>query len=177
MRYAVPLLMAAVTVTVAGCGGGNGKVEVPDLEGLGYATADSTLDDAGLEMDVEVQWSDDPGDHIMSQTPSALVDVPEGTTVAVVISLGPQPKPAHPRPPHTRRSAYDRAVAALDRKCAEGPDLINRYVATAAKLLNGSGIYESRTGIITHVNKSIPLAHIARCDQVFAAYVTLRQGG
>jgi hypothetical protein len=70
------------------------------------------------------------------------------------------------------------ALESLDGKCREGASLILRYGAKAEQLLAQHGILESAPSVIRHVDQSIPpSAPVQPCSDVFAAYVTLREGG
>lgn len=79
-----------ITVTVSG---GAQIVYVPDLYNMEYRTAYITLDKAGLKYDTELANSDEVAkDHVISTTPLADTPVAPGSTVHLVISLGPKAK-------------------------------------------------------------------------------------
>jgi len=65
-------------------------VDVPSLEGMTLETAEATLANEGLELgEVGEENSEDvPEDRIISQSPEAFAEVPKGTAVDVVVSLG-----------------------------------------------------------------------------------------
>jgi beta-lactam-binding protein with PASTA domain len=66
-------------------------VDVPSLEGMTLDTAETTLANAGLELgEVREENSQDvPEGRIISQSPEAFTEVPRGSPVDVVVSLGP----------------------------------------------------------------------------------------
>jgi serine/threonine-protein kinase len=64
------------------------QVEVPDVTGLSRDSAENLLTDAGLEVAVEEQESDEPVDDVISQNPSAGSEVDRGTTVTITVSKG-----------------------------------------------------------------------------------------
>lgn len=77
-----------ITVTVSG---GAQIVYVPDLYNMEYRTAYITLDKAGLKYDTELANSDEVAkDHVIASTPLADTPVAPGSTVHLVISLGPK---------------------------------------------------------------------------------------
>jgi hypothetical protein len=104
--WLIPVLLAFAALAIAGCGGEK-KVQVPDVKGLGWLKADLTLDDAGLKMDARPLMRG-PFAHVVSQSPAASAEVPEGTTVTVVFPKSkpakPAPKPAAPAPTAQEKS-------------------------------------------------------------------------
>jgi hypothetical protein len=72
---------------------------------------------------------------------------------------------------------YAMALDSLETKCKEQRTLLGDYAEKANELLGKSGDDESRLSIMRHVSKSVPSAAPKMpCSDVFAAYVTLRQG-
>ncbi len=65
-------------------------VSVPSVIGYSESSARSTLRNAGLDVDVDYEYSNntDRGE-VMSQSPGAGSSVEEGTTVTIVVSVGP----------------------------------------------------------------------------------------
>jgi serine/threonine-protein kinase len=66
-------------------------VDVPSLEGMTIEAAKAALENAGLELGVVDEQNNEnvPEDRIISQSPAAFTEVPKGTAVNVVVSLGP----------------------------------------------------------------------------------------
>jgi eukaryotic-like serine/threonine-protein kinase len=66
-------------------------VNVPNLDGMTLESAEASLTNAGLELgDVREENSQDvPEDRIISQSPEAFTQVPKGTPVDVIVSIGP----------------------------------------------------------------------------------------
>jgi serine/threonine-protein kinase len=71
-------------------------VTVPSLEGMTQSEAQSTLNAAGLILgSVGEDYSDTiAAGRVISQSPASGQTIPEGSTVDIVISLGPEPVPA-----------------------------------------------------------------------------------
>jgi hypothetical protein len=186
------LFVIAVVVTLlAGCGSGDStgstvrEVVVPNVIGKPVAEARAAIEAAGLMPTVRrTRQSLFPVGRVFYVQEPAGSKLREGTTVVIWVTGGPaepasEPAaPPPPPPPHLRRQRYDRAVAALDRKCNEDSSLIARHIKKAQDSLQERGQYESLTSIATHVNRSYPAGlRVTDCSQLFAAYVTLRQGG
>ena len=197
-------MATAAIFLLAGCGSSkDGSTEasatsatsatVPRLKGLDEDQALAKLRGAGL--DVQVIPRDDqaaPG-TVIGQNLQPGVSVPAGETVSISVSTGPAPthkqhhqqavkpappKPTPPPPPPPAPSRYEQAVAGLHRKCGDdGPQLIAYADKAHQLLLQDAGIVESPSSIMIHVNKSLPTNLLNGCDQIFAAYVTLREGG
>ena len=68
---------------------GGGDVEVPDLIGQTQREAEQTLEDLGLEAEVERQASDDPKGEVFDQDPNPGDSVEEGGAVTLFVSSGP----------------------------------------------------------------------------------------
>ncbi len=112
--------------------------------------------------------------YYMGELPGS--KLPEGTTIDIWVSGGPAE--ATSPPPHLRRQRYSRALASLDRKCNEDSSLIARYIKKAQELIQRTGQYESPTSVAAHVNRAYPAGlPVTHCSDLFATYVTLRQGG
>jgi hypothetical protein len=187
----LPMIAVAVAL-LAGCGGSGDstgstvrEVVVPNVTGKPVAEAHAAIEAAGLTPVVQrARQSLFPVGRVFYMEEPAGSKLREGTTVGLWVTGGPaEPasEPAAPTPlppPHLRRQRYNRAVAALDRKCNEDSSLTARYLKKAQDLLQESGQYESLTSIATHVNRSYPAGlTVTDCSQLFAAYLTLRQGG
>jgi serine/threonine-protein kinase len=63
-------------------------VSVPDVTGLSRSSAEAALSDAGLEVSIEEQESEEPEDDVISQNPSAGTEVERGSTVTITVSTG-----------------------------------------------------------------------------------------
>jgi hypothetical protein len=184
------LVIAVAVALVAGCGGSGDstgstvrEVAVPDVTGKPVPEARAAIEDAGLRPIVQVvaiDQFDEPVGRVLYMDEPAGSKLREGTTVGIWVTDGsaePASEPAAPTPPHLRRQRYDRAVAALDRKCNEDSSLIVRDIMKAQDLLQERGQYESPTSIATHVNRSDPAGRpVTNCSDIFAAHVRLRQG-
>lgn len=184
------LVIAVAVALVAGCGGSGDstgstvrEVAVPDVTGKPVPEASAAIEDAGLRPIVQVvaiDEFDEPVGRVLYMDEPGGSKLREGTTVGIWVTGGsaePASEPAAPTPPHLRRQRYDRAVAALDRKCNEDSSLIVREIMKAQDLLQERGQYESPTSIATHVNRSDPAGRpVTNCSDIFAAHVTLRQG-
>lgn len=89
---------AEVELTVS-----TGKVEVPDLRGMGLDAAQKALSDLGLTATVQQQENQvvAPG-TVTDQSPAAHGTVDQGGAVVLVVAKAPQPSPsATPTPPPT----------------------------------------------------------------------------
>jgi beta-lactam-binding protein with PASTA domain/predicted Ser/Thr protein kinase len=66
-------------------------VVVPSLEGMTVEDAEDALENAGLELGEvgEANSEDVPEDRIVSQSPEPFAEVPKGSAVDVVVSIGP----------------------------------------------------------------------------------------
>jgi eukaryotic-like serine/threonine-protein kinase len=64
------------------------QVEVPDVVGLSRDSAEDRLSDAGLEVIVEEQESEQPEDDVISQNPVGGTEVERGATVTITVSTG-----------------------------------------------------------------------------------------
>ena len=71
-------------------GGENNNVTVPDVVGEKLKAAQTELDDAGFEVEVETQSSDEPKNRVLTQDPSGNSEAEEGSTVNLVVSAGPE---------------------------------------------------------------------------------------
>ncbi|MCT1615256.1 Stk1 family PASTA domain-containing Ser/Thr kinase [Kocuria indica] len=67
------------------------QVSVPQVTGMDSTTAEYTLRDAGLNPTFTTQHSDSvPDKHVISMSPAAGTQVDQGSSVAVVVSEGPE---------------------------------------------------------------------------------------
>ena len=67
------------------------QVSVPQVTGMDSTTAENTLRDAGLNPTFTTQHSDSvPDKHVISMSPAAGAQVDQGSSVAVVVSEGPE---------------------------------------------------------------------------------------
>jgi beta-lactam-binding protein with PASTA domain len=64
------------------------QVEVPNVVGESRAAARAALADAGLEVAVDEQESDQPENRVLSQSPAGGATVNVGSTVTIVVSAG-----------------------------------------------------------------------------------------
>ena len=94
-------------------------VEVPDVVGETRETAESMLVDAGLEVgEVTEQDSDEVEQgRVISSSPQAGSEVPEGTAVALVVSTGPSTVTL----PDVRGLPEEEAIAQLENACGSPP--------------------------------------------------------
>jgi PASTA domain len=186
------VVLTFAALAIAGCGGGGeDDWEVPDVVGKPTGEALAAIEDAGLRPVVQELGGDEPVGRVYYMEEPAGSKLPEGTTIDIWVIGGPAepapepaesaPKPAAPTPsppPHLRRQRYDRALTSLDRKCNQDSSLIARYIEKAQELIQRSGQYESLTSVAEHVNGAYPAGMpVTNCSDIFAAYVTLRQGG
>ncbi len=72
---------------------GRPLVEVPFVIGQPRGAARDTLMDAGLEVTFEEQESDEPANQVLQTDPAPAESVPEGSTVTVFYSDGPEEVP------------------------------------------------------------------------------------
>ncbi|HYH33724.1 MAG TPA: Stk1 family PASTA domain-containing Ser/Thr kinase [Nocardioides sp.] len=72
---------------------GKPLVEVPFVLGQSRAEARATLEDAGFEVTLSVRESDEPGGQVLETDPAPGTSVPEGSTVRVFWSDGPEEVP------------------------------------------------------------------------------------
>jgi eukaryotic-like serine/threonine-protein kinase len=63
-------------------------VAVPDVVGLSRASAEAALGDAGLDVVVEEEASEEPEGDVISQTPTAGSEVERGSNVTITVSTG-----------------------------------------------------------------------------------------
>ena len=88
------ILIAAIIAILVGVGFatgafGGGKVTVPDVTGQTLEEATSELEDAGLEVGITYESSDEAEENIViSQDPAALTKVEKGSTVNITVSSG-----------------------------------------------------------------------------------------
>jgi eukaryotic-like serine/threonine-protein kinase len=68
--------------------GGGEPVEVPDVVGMSYDEARTTLEDVGLEVQREDKASKKPEDQVLQQDPEAGEDAETGDTVVLTVSGG-----------------------------------------------------------------------------------------
>jgi serine/threonine-protein kinase len=62
------------------------KVEVPDVEGLTYAEAESALEDKGFQVEKKTQESTETPDTVLSQDPDGGTSKEKGSTVTVTVA-------------------------------------------------------------------------------------------
>jgi eukaryotic-like serine/threonine-protein kinase len=63
-------------------------VAVPDVVGLSRNSAEAALSDAGLEVAVEEEESEEPEEDVISQNPAAGTELERGDTVTITVSTG-----------------------------------------------------------------------------------------
>jgi eukaryotic-like serine/threonine-protein kinase len=63
-------------------------VAVPDVVGLSRASAEAALSDAGLDVVVEEEASEEPEGDVISQSPTAGSEVERGSNVTITVSTG-----------------------------------------------------------------------------------------
>lgn len=80
-----------VTIVIS-LGAEQKTVSVPQLVGSQSSEAESALTSAGLVGSASEQYSDKPKGEVISQSPTSGQQVPEGSTVSYVVSLGPETK-------------------------------------------------------------------------------------
>lgn len=70
------------------------------------------------------------------------------------------------------------ALDSLSMKCREGESRLSDFAANSMQIMEkDKGINESTLSILHHVKSSIPKAlGVTRCQDIFAAYVTIREG-
>ncbi|MEE1086607.1 MAG: Stk1 family PASTA domain-containing Ser/Thr kinase [Schaedlerella sp.] len=67
-------------------------VKVPSLQGMSKSEAQNALSSAGLKANIVEQYNSNvTTGYVISQTVSGGSEVPEGTTITVYVSLGPEP--------------------------------------------------------------------------------------
>ncbi len=69
---------------------GPSQVTVPDVTGLTRSSAESRLEDEGLEVAVQQQPSDEAQDAVIAQTPGGGTRVDKGSQVTITVSTGPE---------------------------------------------------------------------------------------
>ena len=74
-----------------------GQVRVPDFTGKSFDDAKKALERLGLEIESDQQTDDSPAGTVIQQTPAG-VNVDQGSTVAFVVSSGPEPTPTTTSP-------------------------------------------------------------------------------
>lgn len=100
---------SSVTLTVSS---GKEITEVPDLSGMKLEDATKALKDAGLELNNDVEESNDkaPAGEIISQNPSGGTQVSKGTKVRVTVSKGAEEAEV----PNVSGLERDRAIDMLE---------------------------------------------------------------
>jgi hypothetical protein len=90
-------------------------VTVPDVVGLAEAAAVAAIEDVGLVASETFENSDTvaAGD-VISQTPAGGTVIAEGSTVNLVVSLGPVPPPALIEVPDVVGATYNSATATIE---------------------------------------------------------------
>jgi eukaryotic-like serine/threonine-protein kinase len=71
-------------------GGESTTVVVPDVVGERLAQAEAELEDAGFEVEVETQTSEERKNTVLAQDPAGETEAEEGSTVTLVVSAGPE---------------------------------------------------------------------------------------
>ena len=71
-------------------GGESNQVTVPDVVGEKLKVAQTELEDAGFEVSVDTQTSDEPENQVLTQDPAGSTEAEEGSTVNLVVSAGPE---------------------------------------------------------------------------------------
>ncbi|MEU5842786.1 Stk1 family PASTA domain-containing Ser/Thr kinase [Rhodococcus sp. NPDC047139] len=92
------IIVVALFLGIAGWWLGAGRLtDVPTVLGLDRAAAVSAIETAGLSSEIRGEYSDDvPVDTVLGTDPSAGSRVPDGGTVALLVSLGPPTVPSIP---------------------------------------------------------------------------------
>ena len=85
----VALLAGAVWLLTSGGGEDTTTIEVPDVVGERVEDAEAELTAAGFEVDVKREPSDEPRNRVTDQAPRPGAFEPEGTTVVLTVSAGP----------------------------------------------------------------------------------------
>ncbi|HEX5018777.1 MAG TPA: Stk1 family PASTA domain-containing Ser/Thr kinase [Actinomycetes bacterium] len=94
--YAALIIAVLIVLALLGWGAwallGNSpnNVEVPDVVGMKLKPAQAELEDAGFEVEVETQTSDEPENQVLTQDPAGNTEAEEGSTVNLVVSAGPE---------------------------------------------------------------------------------------
>lgn len=92
LLWLLPLLLLVALVAAAGyvwANRGPDTVVIPEVVGMESDEAQSELEDRGLEVDLEQEFSPDvPKDHVVSSDPSQGSEVDEGSTVTLAVSDG-----------------------------------------------------------------------------------------
>jgi hypothetical protein len=87
--------MLALLIPGVGMGGGTAPVEVPDVVGETEAAGTATLEGEGFVVSVSTAYSSSvAAGLIISQDPEGGEFAASGSTVAIVVSLGPQDQPS-----------------------------------------------------------------------------------
>ncbi|RJQ43928.1 MAG: Stk1 family PASTA domain-containing Ser/Thr kinase [Gaiellales bacterium] len=91
-----------------------GDTEVPDLEGMTQSEAQTALNAKKLVLgSVSEDYSDSvPAGRVMSQSPAAGQKIPEGSTVNITLSLGPEPSATVPDVIGDTQAAAEAAITA-----------------------------------------------------------------
>jgi serine/threonine-protein kinase len=71
-------------------GGETNTVTVPDVVGEKLKAAQTQLEDAGFEVEVETQTSEERKNTVLTQDPIGETEAEEGSTVTLVVSAGPE---------------------------------------------------------------------------------------
>lgn len=96
--WIVAILVIALFMGIAGWWLGAGRLtDVPTVNGLDRAAAVSAIEAAGLTSEVRGEYSDDiPPETVLGTDPPAGSRVPDGGSVALLVSLGPPTVPNIP---------------------------------------------------------------------------------
>jgi serine/threonine-protein kinase len=78
------------TTVVVSLSRGKETAGVPSVTGYSYTDAVAALDAAGFNHDYTYETSDQPVDTVLRQTPAGGTTQPKGTTIALVLSSGPE---------------------------------------------------------------------------------------
>ena len=92
------IIVLALFMGIAGWWLGAGRLtDVPTVQGLDRAAAVSAIETAGLSSEIRGEYSDDvPVDTVLGTDPSAGSRVPDGDTIALLVSLGRPTVPSIP---------------------------------------------------------------------------------
>jgi serine/threonine-protein kinase len=91
-------------------GGESNTVTVPNVVGEKLNKAQSELEDAGFDVEVDTQTSQDSKNKVLTQDPAGDTEAEEGSTVNLVVSAGPE----QVRIPDVEGLSQDAAIDKLD---------------------------------------------------------------
>jgi eukaryotic-like serine/threonine-protein kinase len=142
----VPLL-SEVLIAVS-LGEGTATVVVPEVAGETKADAVDAVEAAGLKAEISEAYSSDTDKGlVLAQEPSAGVATDEGSTVALLVSLGPKPSPSPSPTPSPSPSASNGGGGGEgginppeDVEQAEVPDVVGLTADDAETAVRGAGL-------------------------------------